>query len=89
MVTSLYGSVRFFGVAFGPPIFGWLMGYGRPVMFWTGTAIAVVAALISFFFIKVRAIKNSGEKSKDNKISKGRLTPAIAKKPMEDREKNK
>jgi ACDE family multidrug resistance protein len=29
MVTSVYGAVRFFGVALGPPAFGWLMEHGR------------------------------------------------------------
>ncbi|RYD04663.1 hypothetical protein N752_14925 [Desulforamulus aquiferis] len=28
LVTSLYGSVRFLGVAAGPPLFGWLVGIG-------------------------------------------------------------
>lgn len=90
MVTSLYGSVRFFGVAFGPPIFGWLMDFGRPVMFWSGAAIAATAALLTFFFIKVRAMQKGGEKDEDeNKPAKAKthlpnrpITPSVAKKPV-------
>ncbi|MCL6479517.1 MAG: MFS transporter [Peptococcaceae bacterium] len=54
LVTSLYGSVRFFGVALGPPAFGLLMGYNRAVMFWSAAALAGVAALLSVFLIRVR-----------------------------------
>ncbi|MFZ5649985.1 MAG: MFS transporter [Bacillota bacterium] len=57
LVTSLYGSVRFFGVAIGPPLFSLLMGYGRPVMFWTAAALAGVAALAAALLIRVRDMK--------------------------------
>jgi ACDE family multidrug resistance protein len=69
MVTSLYGSVRFFGVAFGPPIFGWLMDFGRPVMFWSVTALAGVAAVVAFFFIKVNAIQKSAKEEQKSKTA--------------------
>ncbi|MCQ2560401.1 MAG: MFS transporter, partial [Clostridia bacterium] len=52
MLTSLYGSVRFFGVAIGPPAFGLLWGMGRPAMFWSAAALGLAAALLSLFFIK-------------------------------------
>ncbi len=71
IVTSLYGSVRFFGVAFGPPIFGWLMDKGLPIMFWAAAGLSAFAAVIAFFFIKVRAIKKSAaEESKEKKGEK-------------------
>lgn len=57
LVTSLYGSVRFFGVALGPPAFGLLMGYNRSLMFWSAASLAGVAALLSVFLIKVRDMK--------------------------------
>lgn len=47
MITSLYGGVRFIGVAFGPPTFGWLMHKGTTPLFLAaagllaGTAVAV------------------------------------------------
>ncbi len=63
MLTSLYGSVRFFGVAIGPPAFGLLWGMGRPVMFWSAAALGLAAALLSLFFIKTDQLA-SGSASK-------------------------
>lgn len=59
MITSLYGSVRFFGVAFGPPAFSLLMDFDPQIMFWSATAVATVAATITFFFIDVKAIQKT------------------------------
>ncbi|GBF32982.1 multidrug and toxin extrusion family efflux pump protein [Desulfocucumis palustris] len=63
IVTSLYGSVRFFGVAFGPPAFGILLGQGRPFMFWSAAGLAAVAAISSLLLIRVKDM----EKTSDNK----------------------
>jgi ACDE family multidrug resistance protein len=52
MITSLYGSVRFFGVAGGPPLFGFLM---EKNIFWTFMlpALWVVAVgVINLFFLR-------------------------------------
>lgn len=66
MVTSLYGSVRFFGVALGPPIFGLLMGYNRNLMFWSAAGLAGVAALLALFLIRVKDMeKPVGTEQKD------------------------
>ncbi len=54
LVTSLYGSVRFLGVAAGPPLFGFLMDNGNAYMYWSGAALAGAAALAALFFIRVR-----------------------------------
>ena len=43
-VTALYGTVRFFGAALGPPAFGLLLPLGRGAMY-LGSAAAVVAVL--------------------------------------------
>lgn len=43
-VTALYGSVRFFGVAFGPPIYDLLLHWGRGGMF---TAAAVIVGMVT------------------------------------------
>lgn len=72
MVTSLYGSVRFFGVAFGPPIFGWLMDIGRSVMFWSATGLAAAAALLTFFFIRVEAMQQEAAKGEQNNKGKAK-----------------
>lgn len=51
VVTSLYGSVRFFGVALGPPVFSLAMTH-RVAVFWAAAALALATALLSFFIIK-------------------------------------
>ena len=56
LVTSLYGSVRFFGVAGGPPLFGMLMSKGVPLMFWTGAGMSAAACLLAALFIRSREI---------------------------------
>lgn len=43
-VTALYGTVRFFGAALGPPAFGLLLGAGRGVVY-LGSAAAVAGVL--------------------------------------------
>ena len=45
MVTSVYGAVRFFGVALGPPAFGLLMEHGRLVVFVPPALLAGIAAV--------------------------------------------
>ena len=86
LVTSLYGSVRFFGVAFGPPLFALLMGKGQPFMFWSGAALAAAAALLAAFFIHSRDITVGAEKPLPAHPEKGQdqgqaPSPAPAGKP--------
>ncbi len=50
VVTSLYGSVRFFGVAMGPPVFSMAMSH-RYMVFWGAAALAVVSGLLAWFII--------------------------------------
>lgn len=54
MVTALYGSVRFLGVAIGPPLFGLLMGYGRIPMAWSASGLALLAAVLALLLIKTK-----------------------------------
>lgn len=56
LVTSLYGSVRFFGVAAGPPLFGVLMGKGASLMFFFGAGMAAAASLLAAFLIRSKDI---------------------------------
>jgi ACDE family multidrug resistance protein len=45
LVTSLYGAVRFLGVAAGPPLVGWLMPHGPRAVYWPSAgAVALCAA---------------------------------------------
>lgn len=65
LITSLYGSVRFFGVALGPPLFGLLMD-NRSLMFWVSAALAGFAALLALFLIKIKEMKNPATTDEDN-----------------------
>lgn len=51
MLTALYSATRFFGVALGPPLFGLLMGAGRPVPFLFSAACLGGAAAVALFFL--------------------------------------
>jgi ACDE family multidrug resistance protein len=52
MITSLYNSLRFLGVAFGPPLFGWLMSVSNRTVFITVSALSLITLLMVFFLIK-------------------------------------
>ncbi len=55
-VTSLYGSVRFLGVALGPPAFSLMLGGGAFFMFVVGAALALASGLLGYFLINEKAI---------------------------------
>ncbi|OAO89117.1 hypothetical protein AXX17_ATUG04430 [Arabidopsis thaliana] len=52
MITSLYSSLRFLGVAFGPPLFGWMMEISSRTVFISVTSLSLVTLLLVFFFVK-------------------------------------
>jgi ACDE family multidrug resistance protein len=52
MIISLYNSLRFIGVAFGPPLFGWLMNISHKTLFITVASMALLMLALVFFFIK-------------------------------------
>ncbi|CAJ1002000.1 MULTISPECIES: MFS transporter [Brevibacillus] len=52
MITSLYSGVRFIGVAVGPPVFTWLLGISRNVMFYSIAGITALFAVVALFFLK-------------------------------------
>lgn len=52
MITSIYNALRFIGVAFGPPLFGWLMDISHTVLFITVSGLAIVTLGLVFFLIK-------------------------------------
>lgn len=53
-VSSLYGSVRFIGVAAGPPIFARLMDWSRSGMFISIAILTCIVGLLVLIFIHVR-----------------------------------
>jgi ACDE family multidrug resistance protein len=71
-VTSLYGSVRFLGVAIGPPIFSKLMEWSRSGMFLTTAGLALLCALLCLVLIQVA--KKEPAKQKDSLFEKLQFT---------------
>lgn len=56
LVTCLYGSTRFFGVAMGPPVFGMATSLGKTPLFLGATALVGAAVLIAFICIRIDQI---------------------------------
>jgi ACDE family multidrug resistance protein len=52
MITSIYSSLRFIGVAFGPPIFEWMMKISNQIVFITVSSLAFITLGLVFFLIK-------------------------------------
>lgn len=67
-VTSIYGSVRFLGVAIGPPIFSTLMEWSRTGMFLTTAGLTLFCALLCLVLIHVA--KKEPTKGKDTLFEK-------------------
>lgn len=61
-VTSLYGSVRFIGVALGPPIFSRLMDWSRTNMFISIASLTFIVMLLIFTLVHVQGL--DGKKHK-------------------------
>lgn len=57
MITSLYGAVRFFGVAIGPPVFGTLMETSTLLTFLIPAGLAFLAGGACFIFIKQKFVQ--------------------------------
>jgi ACDE family multidrug resistance protein len=51
-MTSIYSSMRFLGVAMGPPIASLLLRASPMVMFYTISATCIIAAILALFAIK-------------------------------------
>ncbi|MCR2802746.1 MFS transporter [Paenibacillus soyae] len=52
MITSLYNCLRFLGVAFGPPLFGWMMDKSDRLVFISVSSLALLTLALVFFLIK-------------------------------------
>lgn len=55
-ITSLYGSVRFTGVALGPPVFSLLQAGGISFMFLTAGGLALAAGILGFLLIQEQVV---------------------------------
>ncbi|NHN31242.1 MFS transporter [Paenibacillus agricola] len=58
MITSIYNSLRFLGVAFGPPLFSWMMEISHQLVFITVTSMTFVALGLVFFLVKPKGELN-------------------------------
>ncbi|MBY0088626.1 MFS transporter [Brevibacillus sp. M2.1A] len=66
MITSLYSGVRFIGVAIGPPIFTWLLGISRTVMFLSIAGLSLVFAVVAIFFLRPKQGEQQGQGTKNS-----------------------
>lgn len=80
MITSLYSGVRFIGVAIGPPVFTWLLGISRGVMFYTIAGLAALFAVVALIWLKPKQAQGqqAGQQASG--------TDENAKQQMKDRE---
>ncbi|WP_226034812.1 MFS transporter [Aquibacillus saliphilus] len=69
-VTSLYGSVRFLGVAAGPPIYGWLMGWSKTGMFLSTGGLTLVVAFLCLIMIHVKDKSNDDSNGSSESLFK-------------------
>ncbi|MFD2209795.1 MFS transporter [Virgibacillus halophilus] len=58
-VSSFYSSMRFIGVALGPPLFSVIIKSSHQILFLTTAGVAVVACLLTLIFIKPGAQKQT------------------------------
>lgn len=63
-ITSIYSSMRFIGVALGPPLASVLMKMSSQLMFYSISGTCVVAALLALFAIKPSNEENIKVKNK-------------------------
>ncbi len=52
LITCLYGTVRFFGVAIGPPLFGFAEQLTKPPIFLPTAAVCIALGVLFLIFIK-------------------------------------
>jgi ACDE family multidrug resistance protein len=71
-VTSLYGSVRFLGVAIGPPIYTALMTWSRTGMFLSTAGLTLFVGILCLVFIHVS--KKEPSKESDTLFEKLQFT---------------
>jgi ACDE family multidrug resistance protein len=71
-VTSLYGSVRFLGVAIGPPVYSALMAWSRTGMFLATAGLTLFAGLLCMILIQVP--KKEPSKNSDTLFEKWQFT---------------
>ena len=56
IITSIYGSARFLGVAAGPPVFSFLEEINLSLMYFGSSGIAVIILILAAIFIKEKGM---------------------------------
>ena len=56
MVTCIYGSTRFFGVAMGPPTFGLVTEIGKTPLFLGASGLVLVSIVVGFILINSKVL---------------------------------
>jgi len=72
-ITSLYSSMRFIGVALGPPAVSLLLNSGHWVLFATMAALGAVGGLLTLFAVT----PSKGEKGKPGAKKMKRLNSGV------------
>lgn len=73
IVTSFYGSVRFLGVAFGPPVYTWLLGISTRVLFFSVAGLAWMCAALTWWLIRPTSDGDSPQANRDKAGAKRRI----------------
>lgn len=90
LITALYGTVRFFGVALGPPAFGLAQDFSRILMFLIGAGFALASLVAAWVWINPDRILVSENDSGDGDTSRKKtirivhkLSPQAPEPPMD------
>lgn len=76
MITCLYGTVRFFGAAFGPPVFGLFVANSKIPLFIVSAVAVALAGVLAFTCIKAPQLKaGDGGDNQGSPRSTHRLKP--------------
>lgn len=78
LVTALYGTVRFFGAALGPPAFGLALALGPERMLFGGAALAVLAAGQVLILLNAQRLvtpRSGAERSRHGEPTEGKTEP--------------
>lgn len=62
-ITSIYSSMRFIGVALGPPLFAILLTVSQKTVFFTATGVGILASLLSLFAVRPSESKTASPTS--------------------------
>ena len=93
IITCLYGSLRFFGVAIGPPLYGFSESYGETLVLSLMSIAPLLSLVLAFVFVhKHKIMEQQTQKAKvasveDNFVSKEESAVSTSKSPLIMRKK--